>query len=329
LFTLVGIAGEDDLDAPDLPVNTTDGGAVDPGHPEKMNGHAAAAVMSSVPTFGNGTRRKPPTPKPVLDAEASAAARDRLVQEIAAVDAAEAAIEWAGRSLGAKNTLTAEDARAVEEAFRDRMQVLEPETSSPNTVPPELPNAPAEAAPQPGSASPADPAASAEVPGPVREPRDQRKPQGSRISIEGVDGVALVQPRRCRDKHHLRFITVQPCIVCGRQPCEAHHLRFAQPRALGRKVSDEFTVPLCRVHHRELHRLGDEAAWWKRVNIDPLSIALGFWQHTRGILPAAGGSRAPQPPTTDTSVEERSKAGGGSYGSLPLPPSIADGSTTR
>ena len=43
--------------------------------------------------------------------------------------------------------------------------------------------------------------------------------------------------------------------VCGRQPCDAHHLRFAQNRAMGRKVSDEFTVPLCRGHHREVHRL--------------------------------------------------------------------------
>jgi hypothetical protein len=36
------------------------------------------------------------------------------------------------------------------------------------------------------------------------------------------------------------------------------HLRFAQPRGLGQKVSDEFTVPLCREHHRELHRAGKE-----------------------------------------------------------------------
>jgi hypothetical protein len=76
---------------------------------------------------------------------------------------------------------------------------------------------------------------------------------------------------------------MQPCTVCGRQPCEAHHIRYAQPRALGRKVSDEFTVPLCRVHHREVHRQGDERAWWATFNVDPLPVALRFWQHTRGI----------------------------------------------
>ena len=95
-----------------------------------------------------------------------------------------------------------------------------------------------------------------------------------------------VKPRRYRDKDHLRFVAAQPCTLCGRQPCEAHHLRFAQPRALGRRVSDEFTVPLCRVHHRELHRQGDERAWWNKANIDPMPIALGFWQQTRGVVPA-------------------------------------------
>ena len=69
--------------------------------------------------------------------------------------------------------------------------------------------------------------------------------------------------------------------VCGRVPSDPHHLTFTQPRALGRRVSDEFTVPICRLHHRELHRSGDEAAWWRRLNIDPLPVALKLWQQTR------------------------------------------------
>jgi predicted phage-related endonuclease len=52
----------------------------------------------------------------------------------------------------------------------------------------------------------------------------------------------------------------------------ASRLKFAQGRALGRKVSDEFTVPLCRAHHRELHQRGDERIWWQQVNLDPLPI---------------------------------------------------------
>jgi hypothetical protein len=105
LFTLVGIAGEDDLDAPDLPVNTTDNGATGLSRPERMNGGAKAA--STDPVIVNALRRNPRPSKPVLDADASGLVRDRLVNEIAALDAVEAAIEWAGQNVGAKNTLAA------------------------------------------------------------------------------------------------------------------------------------------------------------------------------------------------------------------------------
>jgi hypothetical protein len=84
-----------------------------------------------------------------------------------------------------------------------------------------------------------------------------------------------------RDKDHRKFVLRQPCLVCGRVPSDPHHLTFTQPRALRRRVSDEFIVPVCRVHHSELHRSGDEAAWWRKLNIDPLPVALRLWQHTR------------------------------------------------
>src|SRR5436190_18492490 len=71
------------------------------------------------------------------------------------------------------------------------------------------------------------------------------------------------------------------CLACGRGPSDAHRLKFAQARALGRKVSDEFAVPLCRAHHRELHQRGDERIWWQQLNLDPLPIAQGLWQATR------------------------------------------------
>ena len=86
---------------------------------------------------------------------------------------------------------------------------------------------------------------------------------------------------RLRDKEHCKFVTTQPCLVCGRTPSEAHHIRVAQPRALGRKVSDEYTVPVCRLHHRELHRYGDEASWRTAVDIDFLPIALELWRRSR------------------------------------------------
>jgi hypothetical protein len=98
-----------------------------------------------------------------------------------------------------------------------------------------------------------------------------------------IDKGALThgEPRRYRDRVHLRFVSAQPCLICGRRPSDAHHLRFAQPRALGRRVSDEYTVPLCRSHHRALHRCGDEVAWWKICGVDPVAVAGELWQRTR------------------------------------------------
>jgi DNA recombination protein Rad52 len=90
----------------------------------------------------------------------------------------------------------------------------------------------------------------------------------------------LAQPRRRRDKVHLRFVASQPCLICGRHPSDPHHLRFAQPRALGMKVSDEFTVPLCRGHHRQLHQAGNELSWWKTLNTDALTAARQLWEQT-------------------------------------------------
>jgi len=93
-------------------------------------------------------------------------------------------------------------------------------------------------------------------------------------------------PRRecsgSRNKVHLAFVAAQLCLVCQRSPCDAHHLKFAQPRTLGRKVSDEFTVPLCRDHHRELHRNGNEMAWWANVQVAPIEAAKDFWDATIG-----------------------------------------------
>jgi Rad52/22 family double-strand break repair protein len=95
-------------------------------------------------------------------------------------------------------------------------------------------------------------------------------------------------PRRIRDRNHLKFVTNQPCLQCGRWPSDAHHLTFAQPRALGMKVSDEYTVPLCRLHHRDVHHARSEIAWWKDVKIDPIEIAKSFWQqsHRKSEEPA-------------------------------------------
>jgi hypothetical protein len=94
-----------------------------------------------------------------------------------------------------------------------------------------------------------------------------------------IDKSALFfgETRRARDKEHLRYVSAQPCLLCGARPSDAHHLQFAQPRALGRKVGDDFTVPLCRNHHRELHHCRNEAAWWHDKGIDPIAVANQLW----------------------------------------------------
>src|SRR5262249_12725751 len=102
---------------------------------------------------------------------------------------------------------------------------------------------------------------------------------------QGIDKsiLTLAAPRRYRNREHLRYVAQQACLVCGRKPSDPHHLGFTQPRALGRKVSDEFAVPLCRGHHRAVHRSRDERAWWQQAGIDPIKVARRLWKATRGI----------------------------------------------
>lgn len=109
-------------------------------------------------------------------------------------------------------------------------------------------------------------------------------------------------PKRLRDKDHLRYVAAQPCLICGRSPSDPHHLRFAQLQALGRKVSDEYTVPLCRTHHRQVHQSGNEAIWWEEIGIDALTIAGTLWQDTRSTRhgsPANSDSISSEPATSD------------------------------
>lgn len=102
-------------------------------------------------------------------------------------------------------------------------------------------------------------------------------------TLDKIDKSALTiaEPKRLRDKAHLKFVARQACLVCGRLPSDPHHIRFAQPRAIGLKVSDEFTVPLCRGHHRQLHQSSNEKAWWAGVGIDALEVAKNLWGETR------------------------------------------------
>jgi hypothetical protein len=239
LFTLVGIAGEDDMDAPDLVAPTFQKQPPEPASGDgtnRPNGNSHRPARPS--SERTGATMRSPTPS-VLDSTASVALGDRPVAEIDVFDCLERVTEWAQRSMADKNRLLPADAHRVEGAFRARLEKLSANTS--DAVP---------------------------------EPNAGRLRRTKRVDKSAL---TLPEPRRIRDREHLRLIAQKACLVCGRQPSDPHHLRFAQSRAMGQKVSDEFTVPLCRGHHRELHRSGDEAAWWNCQGIDPTPPARTFW----------------------------------------------------
>jgi ERF superfamily len=262
LFTLVGIAGEDDLDAPDLigPSPQTEkvsiesksiGNGGQPTNSNRMAGRAKANKFNS------------PSPKSELSVALSASLRAELLREIEGLSAADNAALWAQRRLPAKNHLSAADAQQVEEAFAAKLAVMPVQS------------------------------AAGETPAAVGD-----QTSAEEIGTPEIDKSVLVfpEPRRVRDRDHIRHVIKQPCLICGRRPSDPHHLRFAQSRALGRKVSDEFTVPLCRAHHREIHRCGDEGLWWRKTGMDPLAAARMLWLETHPLPRAEATSTNTMPP---------------------------------
>jgi hypothetical protein len=255
LFTLVGIAGEDDLDAPDL----GDGPSfLSPSQPDSSNEDQARAPTR---TRGNGRGGKTSAIRVTLDPEQSAAMREKLLIEVGNIPSADLAATWAREALPAKNSLAAADAKFVEDAFEHRLSELAPSTT-------------VDAADEAAPSTHVDLLGSR--PTPAKASGDPDQPNGINKSV-----LVLATPRRYRNRDHLRFVVQQPCLLCGRKPSDAHHIRFVQPRALGRKASDEFAVPLCRSHHRAVHRVGDEKAWWQQAGIDPVDVARKLWKRTR------------------------------------------------
>jgi ERF superfamily len=283
LFTLVGIAGEDDLDAPDLDA-TSKTRVAEPPRPDRGQSTGDAAIVARARDSAKLSVR---SRGPVLTAEQSAILRERLLGQLVVINSADEAAAWARLNLSAKNTLTADDARIVEEEFQTRISTIGDG---------EDPNEPSNVI----SVQHVVPAGRPDAGGSQKTSKVSRKP--SRNGAVRILGKTV----RLRDKEHRKFVSRQACLVCGRTPSDPHHLTFMQPRALGNRVSDEFTVPLCRIHHRELHRHSDEAAWWGKVHIDPIPVALRLWQLTRlnsELAPASEGTKPSQgAKTQDPSV---------------------------
>ena len=259
LFTLVGIAGEDDLDAPDL----CDG-------PPSLLPSAVDRSFKPKGTPGNGHGRGGRKSESItLDPEQSAALREELLAQVGNITSADLAVAWAREALTVKNSLTTADAKLVEDAFERKLSELpSSDAAAPSN---DLSSVPQTAGPQ------------------ETAPAESTYPD----QAKGIDKsiLTLAAPRRYRNREHLRYVAQQACLVCGRKPSDPHHLGFTQPRALGRKVSDEFAVPLCRGHHRAAHRSHDERGWWRQAAIDPIKVARRLWKETHGL-----GRRRPQRP---------------------------------
>jgi hypothetical protein len=296
LFTLVGIAGEDDLDAPDLG---------DPAAPRPPPSVAPVGrppqPRSSRPSppprprgNGQGTMSTTAEPAAIVDGEQSAALREQMLTQIDQIASSEQAEGWAREALLARNRLTAADAARMEDAFVERLSRLASSAGVDHSTAP----APRGAVAPMAAVQTLDPAMTAAAvddaeavttagAAPAIAAAQRLCPDEASRSQEGVPAgidksvLAIGAPRRYRDREHMRYIMKQPCLICGRKPSDPHHLRYVQPRALGRKASDEFTVPLCRIHHRLVHRVGNEAAWWKDVGIDPIKVARKLWAQTR------------------------------------------------
>jgi hypothetical protein len=273
LFTLVGIAGEDDLDAPDRPDAALSPEVQNSQRPEQFAGgsnqlsqaQASGRPLRTSERRARTERIRPPT----LPPDASEKLCRQLISELEHLENSEVLASWAHRALALKNQLSARDAREVEAAFGARLAGL-------------------------GDSAP------------VAAP-EKRKANGvagrPRQSEAGSEEATVIgKPVRERDRDHLRFVAAQPCLVCGRTPSDPHHIKFAEHRAMARRVSDRFTVPICRLHHRELHRRGNERAWWQQQGIDPLVVAATLWAKTHRATPTTSlAADINQPATTNGS----------------------------
>ena len=222
LFTLVGIAGEDDLDAPDLGAGPAPAAKL-PGpadHRKQANEQAAGARPRAPSKSPNSAART------VLGMQLSASLRESLIEQLATINSADEAAAWACRNLPAKNTLTAADAKIVEERFQTRLSTISdgqvPDGTTPAGTPDGLaPDRPPHAVPDKNLVSTGRADAN------TSQRASMRAQKRSRSGVAHALGKTV----RLRDNDHRKFVLRQPCLVCGRLPSDPHHLTFAQPRA--------------------------------------------------------------------------------------------------
>lgn len=189
-----------------------------------------------------------------LSERESSALRERITSQFANAENSDQLARVAYVNMASKNRLLPSDSLDVEQAFKTRMVELERgQDMTPGSCEKRLTDMPAR-----------------NDVGPLAERQPQPVAMASAVT-------PIQRPPRRRNKRHLLFVASQPCLVCQRSPADAHHLKFAQTKALGRKVSDEYTVPLCREHHQDLHTRGDERTFWADLGMTPLETAKELW----------------------------------------------------
>ncbi len=191
LFTLAGIAGEDDLDAPDQSLSVSDARQPTLPNAARTNGSSRQRKTVSASTMRTAAGPREPSSSSGLSAGDLKVVREKLIEEVASLKSADDALAWAIRRIGAKNSLTAEDAASVEQAFQGRVRVLAPEAY--------VATSPSESAGAP------EQGASSNDRGPQSSAKDVN--EGNR-SDQGTSELALAKLRRCRDKDHLQVIAI-------------------------------------------------------------------------------------------------------------------------
>ena len=193
-------------------------------------------------------------PRIVLATDQSNALRDRLV---AGLKSADEAADWVHENLPTKNTLAVADAETVEASFRERSSRSREDSQAPGYRRLLTTQAP-------------------------HTCRNKAKPSAVRRRLlrqrqSSDTNAPLRRPCVCAARSTADSSPRNPASSVAARPSK--HITLASPH-LGRKVSDEYTVPVCRVHHRDLYGYGDEASWWVGIGIDPLPIALELWQRS-------------------------------------------------
>ena len=204
-----------DLDAPDLitPTNQPSATAnLETGNlARQRNGRLNGGQRGRASTAVSRRDPQVPSNSAPLGPQASAELRDSLVAELNELGSSDDAATWAHRRLPEKNKLAPADAQTVEAAFAARLAVCAPADDERATKPRSAKPSIRRQRPKPGTRD-----------NPLRSARKRRS--------EKIDKSVLTfpEPRRVRDRDHVRFVAKQPCLICGRQPADAHHVRFSQ-----------------------------------------------------------------------------------------------------